>query len=1034
MEMTLQEGIWVWAKHTSDVWTPVRVVEVCQNGEYVVGTLSSEKQHISKRDIHSIASWNCFDEVMQTEYFHSDLSKMTSLTTPAVLYSLREMYHCGVFYRKLGAGTVLAINPFQEVDEMFSRKMIHAYHGASTAELSAMPAHVFSVVEKARRDMLDSMGQSNQSIIISGESGAGKTWTVSCLMHYLTYVGIDSNNNEETESCQPVCSSPFDMSFTTHHQIEKRILSSNPILEAFGNAATPRNHNSSRFGKYIQLQYNRSGNIIGATLQIYLLEKTRVARKNENEQTFHIFYQMLHGSTVEQKMKWCFLENNDGPEKKNLNTNSNVSPKEFLFTMEKNSELLKEGNENFMETPSAFKVTQSAMSAIGISSETQMEIFTVLASIMHLGKVALEGNDNFNDPCLPTKSCQKHLKYAACLMTVPINNLVQAISVRNIEAGKLRKSKRRSIVKKACTQQECEARLEALKKSVYEMIFHWVVDQIVSDISAPQDETSSFIGLLDIYGFESFKQNALEQLCINYANEKLQHYYVDNFLKLQQEELRSDEISWDISELVDKIACLKVLESPHSSLFALLNEECRLNRSTNPVQLMNRIFQSFPQNTYVRKSNLTVPCFVVSHYAGKVGYTTDQLIPKNKDELPPEVVDLLLNSGNVFLRSLVRERYPECKVVHQPKRGKGNQTVLIQFKRSLDDLLKTMATTNCHYIRCIKPNQQLVPKKFDSPHVVDQLKSSGIVETIQICGYFLPYKMSYQQFCSQFSFLLKRKALKVAFQNPEDFSRILVESLLLSYDTLEMSKCCQYGKTKIFLSADLYEILHKERVKVVSQSVKKMASWWRAILQRRLCRAQRKELIFRRVAAATLFQRVWREKQALRHLARCRKQMLFQQNVAARKIQDAWQKYRSLCTKINFQYTVTTDQPIKDNLVVHVGESDEEQSLLSISCTSVKYASVQLIDKSGDFTRRFTSTDRLQISQSFLLHSWVSVFFPGILPVTKYLRNIHLLPMELIRCLTYEKYSCASLWPKADAKWTPVSPILPYANVIPKSL
>uniref|UniRef100_H2Z332 Myosin motor domain-containing protein n=1 Tax=Ciona savignyi TaxID=51511 RepID=H2Z332_CIOSA len=583
-----------------------------------------------------------------------------------------------------------------------------------------MPAHVFAVAERALRNMKEG---NNQSVIISGESGAGKTWTVRCLMRYLATVNLQHAALNLSDSF-------------VGDEIEHRVLSSNPILEAFGNAATPRNHNSSRFGKYIQLQYDRCGTMVGANLHVYLLEKTRVSNRDQFERSYHIFYQMLNGCSEEERKEWKL------PDAEVLNKGDAAN----------------ELNQSYerMDDESAFEKTRQSMMSVGIFTEAQNQIFTTLSAILHLNQLEFEGDDDLSNPCTVRSEFQANTKTSAQLLAVPINHLVQTLTFRKIEAGSTRSAdRRRSIFKRPCTRAECRARRDAMVKCVYERLFLWLVKQIGNDLSAPDKSAFHFIGLLDVYGFESFKHNCLEQLCINYANEKLQQYYIHNFLKLKQDELALEGVSWDGMEINDKISCLNALESTRNSLFALLNEECRLNRTTDALQLKSRLTDSFHKSPYITQPRISTetPSFTVNHYAGKVVYAVKLLTVKNKDELPLEIRELLVDSTNPFICNLFLDKSPDPAT--PSTKGKSLETVLSQFKKSLDELLTTMSTTNCNYIRCIKPNMESLPSKFDSRHVVEQLKSSGVVKTIQICGSLHPHQLSYPHFISQHVFVLR---------------------------------------------------------------------------------------------------------------------------------------------------------------------------------------------------------------------------------------------------------------------------------------
>nr|XP_018669557.1 unconventional myosin-XIX isoform X2 [Ciona intestinalis] len=880
--MKFQKGMLIWADHPDEVWQPARVVEVLQNKQIKVEYFSGGTKLLkASKNFYRILSMENIEE----NEIENDLSKLGSLSTPSVLHAIRKAYHSGVYYSNLGAGTILAVNPFQEVSNLFDEKKINNYHLSPLSELSCMPAHVFGVAERALRNMKDG---NDQSIIISGESGAGKTWTVRCLMRYLATVNLHHAQLNLSDSF-------------VGDEIEHRVLSSNPILEAFGNAATPRNHNSSRFGKYIQLQYDRCGTMVGANLQVYLLEKTRVSSRDDLERSYHIFYQMINGSSEEERREWKLPDvgfmNKDFREQ-NVNSNNSVKPQHNGSGDSANS--FNQSMER-MDDESAFDKTRKSMMSVGIFTESQNRIFATLSAILHLNQLDFEGDDDLSTPCTIPPCLQSNVKTSSQLLAVPINHLVQTLTVRKIEAGSTRSAdRRRSVFKRPCTRVECRARRDAMVKCMYERLFLWLVKQIGNDLSAQSNAAYHFIGLLDVYGFESFKHNCLEQLCINYANEKLQQYYIHNFLKLKQEELALEGVSWEGLDVNDKINCLISLEANRSSLFALLNEECRLNRTTNPQQLQARLTDSFHKNPYITQPRISTdtPSFTVNHYAGKVVYSVELLIMKNKDELPQEIRELLLASSNQFVQDLMLDKPPNPDA--PTAKGKSLETVLSQFKRSLDELLATMSSTNCNYIRCIKPNIESLPSKFDSRHVVEQLRSSGVVKTIQICGSLHPHQLSYQHFISHYIFMLPttnsatyvKCYSQLNLKKSQKICRKIINHVLVDQTQLDADKCWQFGKTCVFLSADLYELLQTKRDEQTTQSVLKIQRAWRFHTQRKFCRLLIKHIVQRRLKAVVTLQRHWRIRTKVRRCRKIRRLKIIARNKAVCVIQRGWGRFK----------------------------------------------------------------------------------------------------------------------------------------------
>uniref|UniRef100_H2Z331 Myosin motor domain-containing protein n=1 Tax=Ciona savignyi TaxID=51511 RepID=H2Z331_CIOSA len=355
-------------------------------------------------------------------------------------------------------------------------------------------------------------------------------------------------------------------------------------------------------------------------------------------------------------------------------------------------------------------------------------------------------------------------------------------------------------------------------------------------------------------------------------------------------------------EINDKISCLNALESTRNSLFALLNEECRLNRTTDALQLKSRLTDSFHKSPYITQPRISTetPSFTVNHYAGKVVYAVKLLTVKNKDELPLEIRELLVDSTNPFICNLFLDKSPDPAT--PSTKGKSLETVLSQFKKSLDELLTTMSTTNCNYIRCIKPNMESLPSKFDSRHVVEQLKSSGVVKTIQICGSLHPHQLSYPHFISQHVFVLRLGKNKPS--NVKDYAQLdlkksqkvcrqILTEVLNGQKQVESEKLWQFGKTSIFLSGDLYEVLQTMRSEAVSISATKIQTAWRYFTQRRFCRLLMKRVIQRRQAAATTLQRHWRLRWSVRKCRKERKQEITARNKAATLLQHFWRFYKA---------------------------------------------------------------------------------------------------------------------------------------------
>ncbi|XP_037057375.1 unconventional myosin-XIX isoform X2 [Peromyscus leucopus] len=634
-----------------------------------------------------------------------DLTKVNPVTLETVLRCLQARYTEDIFYTNAGC-TLVALNPFKPIPQLYAAELMQEYHAAPQPQ--TLKPHIFTVGEQTYRNVKSLIEPVNQSIVVSGESGAGKTWTSRCLMKFYAVVAAPP------ASCE---------SHKIAERIEQRILNSNPVMEAFGNACTLRNNNSSRFGKFIQLQLNRAQQMTGAAVQTYLLEKTRVARQASSERNFHIFYQICKGATKDERLQWYL-------------------PEGAAFSWLPNPE-------NSLEED-CFELTREAMLHLGIDTPTQNNIFKVLAGLLHLGNVHFADSEDEAQPCQLMDGTKVSVRTSASLLQLSEDMLLETMQIRTIKAGK-----QQQVFRKPCSRAECDTRRDCLAKLIYARLFDWLVSVINSSICADSSSWTAFIGLLDVYGFESFPDNSLEQLCINYANEKLQQHFVAHYLRAQQEEYAVEGLEWSFVNYQDNQTCLDLLEGSPISICSLINEECRLNRPSSAAQLQTRIERALAGQPRLGHSKLSrEPSFVVLHFAGPVRYHTEGLVEKNKDPVPPELTGLLQQSQDPLLMMLFPAN-PEEKT-QEDSSGQSRApalTVVSKFKASLEQLLQVLHSTTPHYIRCIKPNSQNQPQTFLQEEVLSQLEACGLVETIHISAAGFPIRVSHQNFVERYKLL-----------------------------------------------------------------------------------------------------------------------------------------------------------------------------------------------------------------------------------------------------------------------------------------
>ncbi|NWV40478.1 MYO19 protein, partial [Grantiella picta] len=735
-------------------------------------------------------------------HLFDDLTKVNPVTTTTVLKCLQARYRVNLFYTNAGCSLV-ALNPFQPVSCLYSPELMKEYHIALCPQ--DLKPHIFAVAEQTYRNVQKQMDPVNQSIIVSGESGAGKTWTSRCLMKFYASVAasvISPKGNETVE------------------RIEKRVLDSNPVMEAFGNACTLRNNNSSRFGKYIQLQLDRFHHLTGASIQTFLLEKTRVAYQAPNERNFHIFYQITKGATAEERLEWnlpegaeyCWLPNSE----RNLDEDS-------------------------------FEVTRGAMFHLGIDRTTQSNIFKVLSGLLHLGNVQFSNPVDESQPCELEDKTKEFVKTTADLLKIPIEELLVSLRIRTITAGK-----QQQVFKKPCSRAECETRRDCLAKIIYARLFEWLVLVINENIYTDPSVWTSFIGLLDVYGFEAFPENNLEQLCINYANEKLQQHFVAHYLKAQQEEYAAEGLQWSFINYQDNQHCLDLIEGNPLSIFSLLNEECRLNRTSNTELFQTRIEKALSTNQCLSRDKFSKkPNFIISHYAGKVCYQLAAMVEKNKDAVPPELVQVLQNSKDPLLQKL----FPvtEKNQNHTKTQNRAAVvTVVSKFKSSLEHLMEILNRTTPHYIRCIKPNADCKAMTFRKEEVLSQLQACGIVEAISISAAGFPVRIPFQSFTERYEILRKSwgsSKKRTPVVDDDKASRaaaleILQDAVMGQTPAQETGDGAEIpsvycGKTKVFLANSVLELLEARRAEVLNEKAFCIQCCWRRFKEKKAAKEKR---------------------------------------------------------------------------------------------------------------------------------------------------------------------------------------------------
>ncbi|XP_042392478.1 myosin-17-like isoform X2 [Zingiber officinale] len=643
-------------------------------------------------------------------------------------------------------------------------------------------------------------GKSN-SILVSGESGAGKTETTKLLMRYLAYLGGRTGIEGRT--------------------VEQQVLESNPVLEAFGNAKTVRNNNSSRFGKFVEIQFDKNGRISGAAIRTYLLERSRVCQINDPERNYHCFY-LLCAAPHEDIKKYKL-----------------GSPSSFHYLNQSKCVKL-----DGVDDAEEYIAIRRAMDIVGISEQEQEAIFRVVAAILHLGNVDFAKGPEIDSSVIKDEKSRFHLNMTAQLLMCDARSLENALIKRVMVTPE-------EIITRTLDPASAIVSRDGLAKTIYSRLFDWLVEKI--NVSIGQDPDSKhLIGVLDIYGFESFKCNSFEQFCINFTNEKLQQHFNQHVFKMEQEEYTKEEIDWSYIEFVDNQDVLDLIEKKPGGIIALLDEACMFPKSTHET-FAQKLYQTFKINKRFVKPKLSRTDFTICHYAGEVTYQANHFLDKNKDYVVAEHQDLLNASACPFVSGL----FPPLP--EETSKSSKFSSIGSRFKLQLQALMETLSSMQPHYIRCVKPNNVLKPAIFENFNVIQQLRCGGVLEAIRISCAGYPTRRSYYEFFHRFALL----ALEFMEENYDD--KIACLKIL---DKMGL-KGYQLGKSKVFLRAGQMAELDARRAEVLGRAARTIQRQTRTYIARKEFLVLREATIqlqtfCRGQLACKLFEQMRREAAALK--------------------------------------------------------------------------------------------------------------------------------------------------------------------------
>lgn len=767
-----------------------------------------------------------------------DLTNLSHLNEPAVLQAIKLRYAQKEIYTYSGI-VLIATNPFARVDSLYVPGMVQVYAGKHRA---SQAPHLFAIAEESFADML--RNEKNQTIVVSGESGAGKTVSAKYIMRYFAtreppdQPGTRSRGRADTMS-----------------ETEEQILATNPIMEAFGNAKTTRNDNSSRFGKYIEIMFNKKTDIIGARIRTYLLERSRLVFQPLKERNYHIFYQLVAGASEEEREQL------------------GLTPVEHFDYLNQGGAPRIEGVDDAKD----FKETRQSLDRLGVSKEVQSTLWRILAALLHIGNIKITATRTDSQLAATEPSLAK-----ACeLLGINADEFAKwTVKKQLVTRGE-------KIMSNLTAQQATVVR-DSVAKYIYSSLFDWLVETM-NGFLAPEkvvDQMVSFIGVLDIYGFEHFAKNSFEQFCINYANEKLQQEFNQHVFKLEQEEYLREQIDWKFIDFSDNQPCIDLIEGK-LGILALLDEESRLPMGSDE-SFVNKLHHNFSQDKhkFYKKPRFGKSAFTVCHYAIDVAYESDGFIEKNRDTVPDEHLEVLRASSNDFLvevlesSATVRERDTAAINPSKPnstgvsRKGAASSrkpTLGGIFKSSLIQLMETINNTEVHYIRCIKPNEAKEAWKFEGPMVLSQLRACGVLETVRISCAGYPTRWTYEEFALRYYMLIPsaqwtteirdmanailRKALGEGKKDKTDkyqlgLTKIFFRAGMLAF--LENLRTTRLNDAAVMIQKNLRAKYYRRRYLESIDSIKTFQAHARANV------ARRKVEDIRRNHSATTIQRVWR--------------------------------------------------------------------------------------------------------------------------------------------------------------------------------
>ncbi len=825
------KGKYIWIEDDTYSWVPAKIIDETDSTFKVLISINDEEEsrEISKTLSITEVDPTCLKGV-------DDLLLLGDFNQQTLLHNTRERFSQDKIYSFIGMPILIAVNPYKKLN-IYTEKLIKVYKDyfnqlkKDPTKIGPPKPHLYHLAEAAYRDMIND--KKNQSLIISGESGSGKTESTKIILRYLAVSSLDLSN--------------VDKNILT---VEKQVLDSNPLLEAFGNAKTVKNNNSSRFGKFIQVSFTDKGKILSARIYNYLLEKSRVVNIQSEERNYHIFYQFILGSNEEEKERY------------------KIKDLEYYDYLNKGC-----FDVDDMDDVENFKETKSCMEKLNFNEKEIGYIFGILSAILYLGNITfIEENNNSNIFAKIDQEKIEDFNNVAFFLGIEKQTLAEILTTKQLTIQK-------EVIRKQLSVEQAYNSRDAIAKALYSKLFDFLVFKINKAISN-KDESSKVkssnirkIGLLDIFGFENFENNSFEQLCINYANERLQQYFNNHIFKLEQETYKKEGIDWTQVDFIDNNNIIELIDNGKISIFGLLDSE-GITPNASDIKFKNNVYTLLKSNSALVDEDEVENKISIEHFAGIIRYNCENFVEKNLDQLTNDISEALSKSENKLIKKLFESKEKKTKNSSTKPNKLQSDTLSKQFKTQLDELLIMLSQSNPRYVKCIKPNSEKKPKILDSNDVMDQLLCAGVLEAIKIRKQGYNIRRTKEEFYNTYKILTPNVKLN------NNFTEAVKNMLKILCDLEEMKtimkgkkKMIQVGKNIVFMKEEIKTILDyklnriryiyliqsvfravkvRRKVRKYLNNVKKIQAVFRGKITRLVLKEQKKMTI--------LAQKIWRYK------------------------------------------------------------------------------------------------------------------------------------------------------------------------------